>query len=334
MGVADLMGLAERGVESFDDAVAVGGFGDVAVAGGDEFADGGDGVGGAGGEAGVLGGEHFDVVVAVSGGEDVGDGDLEEVSDFGQSTTFLVVLVTEAEVDRVALPAEQGDFLDEGFDLGDDPFHFLLGAGDDACGVAVDFDVLGAGVFLDEGLDVFEDFVCFFEEGVDVFFAAFVPWFVGEEAAEVVREVDFAFAGDDPVREEGEAGFDETFDDLRHGASGVDAPDGVALFAEGADGGEEIAGDGWVFGRIVECAIEVEGEEDLRSWAGVKCSHVGEITERKREGESFLVNCFNRAVADDLASNPWIAEMLEMGHTGVLSCLKGGSGKDKIEMRA
>lgn len=96
---------------------------------------------------------------------------------------------------------------------------------------------------------------------MDILFALFVPIRLGHPAAEGVGEVDFALACDDPVGKEWEAALEKTFEHLWDGAAGIDAPDDVLFFAEFADDFKKCVGHGRVFRGVMECAVEVEGED-------------------------------------------------------------------------
>ena len=145
-------------------------------------------------------GKHLYVVVAITGGEGLRGSEAVQPRDLRQSTTFLVVPVAKAQVDRVTLPTELWHLRHHGRDVSDDPFHLLLGARDQPGGLAIHLDVLRAGVLLDLMADFFQHLAAVFEEFVDILLATLVPIRMRQEAPEVVREMDLALAGDHPIR--------------------------------------------------------------------------------------------------------------------------------------
>ena len=143
-------------------------------------------------------------------------------------------------------------------DAADDPFHLLDGARDDAGRFAFHVDPLRAGVFLNVMADPREQFFGALEQSEDFLLALFVPWRVGDPAAELVGNVNFAFARDDPIGEERESAFEKSFDHVDHRASGVDAPAGLMRFANVVAKFKKLRRDWWARRGVVQSAIEIK----------------------------------------------------------------------------
>ena len=109
-----------------------------------------------------------------------------------------------------------GFFAGEWCDAADDPFHLLNRARDDAGRFAFHVDPLRAGVFLDVMTDSREQFFGALEQSEDFLLALLVPWRVSDPAAKLVGNVNFAFACDHPIGEEGESAFEKAFDHVDH----------------------------------------------------------------------------------------------------------------------
>ena len=166
-----------------------------------------------------------------------------------------------------------GFFAGEWCDAADDPFHFLDGARDDAGRFAFHVDPLRAGMFLDVVADPCEQFFGALEQSEDFLLALFVPWRVWHPAAELVGNVNFAFARDDPIGEEGESAFEKSFDHVDHRAPGVDAPACLMRFADVLDQFKKLRRDRRARRGVVQSAIEIKRQN--RGWLGErgKCPH-------------------------------------------------------------
>ena len=80
---------------------------------------------------GVLSVEHRDIVIVVTGGEDVFGLEVEEAAEFGEGGSLIVVLVAKADVDGIShkmKPWNAGDFFgEEEAEL----IHFCFGVGNE-----------------------------------------------------------------------------------------------------------------------------------------------------------------------------------------------------------
>ena len=242
------------------------------------------------------GGEHLDVVVAITGGEGLRGSEAVQPRDFRQSTAFLVVPVAEAEIDRVPLPAQLRHLRHHGRDVTHDPFHLLLGARDQPGWLAIHLDVLRAGVLLDLMADFFQHLAAVFEEFVDILLATLVPIRMRQEAPEVVREMDLALAGDHPIRQERKPAFDQTFHDMRHRAASIDAPHRAPRFAQAADLLEKLVRHRRSPGGIMQCPVEIEGKDQVRLRAGVEGSHAARLAHLGGWARIVAADCIRHAL--------------------------------------
>ena len=91
-------------LQRLDRTMGVNALGDEAAGCGDFGVDLWHGVGGAGDHAGVGGIEHVEVVVAIADGKAIRSREVVKPCHFREAATFVEIAVTEAQVDRVALP--------------------------------------------------------------------------------------------------------------------------------------------------------------------------------------------------------------------------------------
>ena len=129
--------------------------------------------------------------------------------DLAEAAAFLKIPVAETEVDRVALPRKMRLRGDQGFDVVDDPFHFFLRLRNDPGDLAMNFLPFGSRMTFDFPSQMIEQLAGMLEQATNFLFTPRVPRRMRNPTAEGVRVIDFAFAGDHPIRQKRKLTFEE-----------------------------------------------------------------------------------------------------------------------------